>query len=78
LPAGEGCLVLVTRSGHRRVVRPAAASLVWGQSLLLVLEGESAAPVRLLLGPANVPASQLAALRREWLRPRPGLAGPLA
>lgn len=73
-----GWLVVGLHSGRQRRVRPAPATLVWGRSLLLVLEGENGPRIRLLLGPGNVPASQLAALRREWLRPRPGLAGPLA
>jgi hypothetical protein len=75
---GDGQLVLEFRSGHGRKLRPAAATLVWSRTLLLVLEGEEGRPVRLLLGPGNVPASKLAALRREWLSPRKGLSGPLA
>jgi hypothetical protein len=75
---GDGLLALEFRSGRGRRVRPAAATMVWSRSLLLVLEGEGGPPVRLLLGPGNVSASQLAALRREWLRPRKGLSGPLA
>lgn len=76
--AGDGMLVLELRSGHRRVLRPAASTLAWGRCLLLVLEDGHGPPLRLVLGPANVPASQLAALRREWIRVRQGLSGPLA
>lgn len=75
---GGGLLELRLRSGRCRRVRAAAATLVWSRNLLLVLEGEGGPPVRLLLGPGNVPCSQLAALRREWLRARKGLSGPLA
>lgn len=75
---GGGMLELRLRSGYCRRVRAAAATLVWSRNLLLVLEGEGGPPVRLLLGPGNVPDSQLAALRREWLRARKGLSGPLA
>jgi hypothetical protein len=76
--AEDGGLSLELRSGLCRKVQPSAATLVWSRNLLLVLEGEGGPRVRLLLGPGNVPASQLAALRREWLRPRQGLSGPLA
>jgi hypothetical protein len=75
--SGDGGLTLESRSGLREV-QTAAATLVWGRCLLLVLEGGNGPRVRLLLGPGNIPASQLAALRREWLRPRRGLSGPLA
>jgi hypothetical protein len=76
--AGGGMMELWLHSGRRRRVRAAAATLVWSRNLLLVLEGEGGPPVRLLLGPGNVPDYQLAALRREWLRARKGLSGPLA
>lgn len=75
---GGGMLELRLRSGGCRRVRAAAATLVWSRNLLLVLEGEDGPRVRLLLGPGNVPHPQLAALRREWLRARDGLSGPLA
>jgi hypothetical protein len=75
---GGGILEVRLRSGRCRRVRAAASTLVWSRYLLLVLEGEGGPPVRLLLGPGNVPRCQLAALRREWLRARKGLSGPLA
>jgi hypothetical protein len=71
-------LELRYRSGRCRRVHPAASTLVWNRGLLLVLKGEGGPAVRLLLGPGNVPPEQWAVLRRQWLRPREGLAGPLA
>jgi hypothetical protein len=78
VPCDAGLIELRYRSGRRRRVRPSASTLVWSSSLLLVLEGEDGPRHRLLLGPGNVPASQFAALRREWVRPQTGLSGPLA
>lgn len=80
-PGGQ--MALVGRSGARWRVAPCPSTLRWSRNLLLVLKGprgkgERSRPVRLLLGPGNVPASQLAALRRQWLRAKEGLTGPLA
>jgi hypothetical protein len=71
-------LELVYRSGRRGQFIVSPATLVWSRNLLLVLQGQGGESVRLLLGSGNVPPAQLAALRRQWIRTRAGLAGPLA
>ena len=72
----DGGLWLHCAAGLPQPVILAPHSLCWGRCLLLVLRGSGT--TRLWLGPGNLPAAVLAALRRELTAHRAGPPRPVA